>query len=69
MSTATTKKDEAMKETVEPVEPKSDLGKLLMVLVQEVGSMSPLAFREINVRDAIEQADRLGEVCDCSDDD
>jgi hypothetical protein len=42
------------------INPNTDLGKLLMVLVQEIGAISPLAFKEIDLLKAINQADLAG---------
>lgn len=43
-------------------EPKSDLGKLLRVIVEEVGSQSPRAFEKIHVDNAIRQADEAADL-------
>lgn len=40
-------------------EPISHLGRLLSVLVQQVGAMQPMAFKEIDVSAALEQADNF----------
>lgn len=42
-------------------EPTSDLGKLLRVLFQEHGGMNSLAFLEIDVENALKQADTLSD--------
>lgn len=43
------------------IEPKSDLGKLLLMLVQSVGTTEPRAFMDVNVENAIAQVDALAE--------
>lgn len=47
-----------------PIEPRTDLGKLLLAIVQSVGSSDPPAFLAVNVANAIKQADEtIGEIC------
>lgn len=43
----------------EPELPQSDLGKLLLTIVQYLGALEPQAFVRINVMNALNQADRL----------
>lgn len=40
---------------------KSELAKLLEVLVREVGSISPMAFTGVNLQEAIRQADEIAQ--------
>lgn len=40
-------------------DPQSDLGKLLLAIVQSVGSSDPQAFLKVNVSNAIKQADEI----------
>jgi len=41
------------------IEPNSDLGKLLLVIVQSIGSLEPQAFVNVDVANAIRQADAI----------
>jgi hypothetical protein len=43
--------------TEDPYKPKTELGKLLLVLIEEVAGHSPGAFREIHLNNALKQAD------------
>lgn len=40
-----------------PYEPQTDLAKMLLVIVQEIAALAPLAFSEIDVSNALRQAD------------
>ena len=42
-----------------PYEPTTDLGKMLLVIVQAVGGLEPQAFVKVNVENALKQADGL----------
>jgi hypothetical protein len=56
------KEEAASGETVvvgRPVRPRTDLGKLLLALVQSVGGLEPQTFVNVNVSKAIKQADSI----------
>ncbi len=41
------------------LEPKTDLSAMLLVIVEEIGSIAPMAFKDIDVQNALKQADEL----------
>lgn len=46
---------------------KSDLAKMLLVIVHEIGAREPQAFKEIDIIKALKQADIVGRASACPD--